>query len=146
MSSGVNLHILVGNIGNDPEDLRYTPKGTPVLNISLATNRSYKDKQTGDMVENVDWHRLVLFNKLAELVKQYCIKGSQMYFQGESRTRSYVDENSVKRYVTEVVVNEMRFLGGGKKNSADSVLEQGGTIQDNLSDDNAFDEYSANAK
>ena len=100
-SRGVNKVILVGNVGNDPE-VRYMPNGNAVANVSVATSDSWKDKNTGDQQERTEWHRVVFFNRLAEIVEQYIKKGSKLYLEGRLQTRSW-EQDGVKRYSTEIV-------------------------------------------
>lgn len=107
-SRGVNKVILVGNLGNDPE-VRYMPNGNAVANVSLATSDSWKDKNTGEQQERTEWHRVVFFNRLAEIVEQYVKKGSKIYVEGRLQTRSW-EQDGVKRYTTEIVANEMQML------------------------------------
>ena len=107
-SRGVNKVILVGNLGNDP-DVRYMPNGNAVANISLATSDSWKDKNTGEQQERTEWHRVVFFNRLAEIVEQYVKKGSKLYVEGRLQTRSW-EQDGVKRYTTEIVASEMQML------------------------------------
>ena len=114
MARGVNKVILVGNLGEDP-DVRYMPNGKPVEKISLATSDSYKDKNTGQMVDKTEWHRVIFFGKLAEVVGEYCRKGSQIYVEGKLQTRKWTDQQSIERYTTEIVVDgftgQMQMLG-----------------------------------
>jgi len=113
-SRGVNKVILVGNLGQDPE-VRYMPNGGAVANITLATSESWRDKATGEMKEQTEWHRVVLFGKLAEVASEYLRKGSQVYIEGQLRTRKWTDQSGVEKYTTEVVVNvggTMQMLGG----------------------------------
>lgn len=115
-SRGVNKVILVGNVGQDPET-RYMPNGGAVTNVTLATSESWKDKNTGENQERTEWHRLVFYNKLAEIVAEYVKKGSKLYVEGALRTRSW-EQDGVKRYSTEIIANEMQMLdsrgaGGG---------------------------------
>ncbi|MDD2814761.1 MAG: single-stranded DNA-binding protein [Thiotrichaceae bacterium] len=114
--SSVNKVILVGRLGNDPE-VRYTATGSAVANISLATSENWKDKQTGEKQERTEWHRIVFFNKLAEIVAQYLRKGSLIYVEGALQTRKWQDKNGEDRYTTEIVANEMRMLGSKSENS-----------------------------
>ncbi|MEW6483454.1 single-stranded DNA-binding protein SSB1 [Tatumella sp. UCD-D_suzukii] len=112
-SRGVNKVILVGNLGQDPE-VRYMPNGGAVTNITLATSESWRDKQTGENKEITEWHRVVLFGKLAEVAGEYLRKGSQVYIEGQLRTRKWQDQGGQDRYTTEVVVNvggTMQMLG-----------------------------------
>ena len=108
MARGINKVILVGNVGTDPE-VRYMPSGGAVTNITLATSESWKDKQTGQPQERTEWHRLVFFNRLAEIAGEYVRKGSKLYVEGSLRTRQW-EQDGVKRYTTEIVANEMQML------------------------------------
>lgn len=113
MARGVNKVILIGNVGGDPET-RYLPNGNAVTNITLATTDSWKDKQSGQLQERTEWHRVVLFGKLAEIAGEYLRKGSQCYIEGRLQTREW-EKDGVKRYTTEVVVDmqgSMQLLGG----------------------------------
>jgi single-strand DNA-binding protein len=113
-SRGVNKVILVGNLGQDPE-VRYMPNGGAVANLTLATSETWRDKQTGEMKEQTEWHRVVLFGKLAEVAGEYLRKGSQVYIEGQLRTRKWQDQSGQERYTTEIVVNvggTMQMLGG----------------------------------
>ncbi|KAA9002566.1 single-stranded DNA-binding protein SSB1 [Affinibrenneria salicis] len=119
-SRGVNKVILVGNLGQDPE-VRYMPNGGAVANITLATSESWRDKQTGEQKEKTEWHRVVLFGKLAEVAGEYLRKGSQVYIEGQLQTRKWQDQSGQDRYTTEVVVNiggTMQMLGGRQSGGA----------------------------
>lgn len=107
---GVNKVILIGNLGGDPE-VRYTPNGAAVANVSLATNESWTDRN-GERQERTEWHRLVLWRKLAEIAGQYLRKGSKVFVEGRLQTSSWDDQSGQKRYTTEVVVNDMQMLDG----------------------------------
>lgn len=109
MARGVNKVILVGNIGQDPET-RYLPSGGAVTNISVATSESWKDKQTGQQQERTEWHRVVFFNRLAEIAGEYLRKGSKVYIEGSLRTRKWQDQSGQDRYTTEIVASEMQML------------------------------------
>jgi len=111
MARGVNKVTLVGNLGNDPE-VRATSNGSRVATISIATSESWTDKTSGQKQEKTEWHRVVFFNRLAEIVEQYLTKGSQVYVEGKLQTRKWQDQNGQDRYTTEVVANEMQMLGG----------------------------------
>ncbi|HGT6933817.1 TPA: single-stranded DNA-binding protein [Escherichia coli] len=109
---GINKVILVGRLGKDPE-VRYIPNGGAVANLQVATSESWRDKQTGEMREQTEWHRVVLFGKLAEVAGEYLRKGAQVYIEGQLRTRSWED-NGITRYVTEILVKTtgtMQMLG-----------------------------------
>jgi single-strand DNA-binding protein len=110
MARGVNKVILVGNLGNDP-DMKYTASGAAIANITVATSESWNDKQTGEKVEKTEWHRVVFFRRLAEIVGEYLRKGSQVYIEGKLQTRKWQDQNGQDRYTTEIVANEMQMLG-----------------------------------
>lgn len=109
MARGVNKVILIGNLGNDPE-VRYTPNGTAIANISIATSESWRDKQSGEMQERTEWHRVVFFGKLAEIVGEYLKKGAKVFVEGALRTRKWQDKNGIERYTTEIVASEMNML------------------------------------
>jgi single-strand DNA-binding protein len=109
MARGVNKVILIGNLGNDPE-VRYTPSGSAVASVSLATSETWKDKQSGELQDRTEWHRIVFFNRLAEIVGEYLHKGSKIYVEGSLRTRKWQDKNGIDRYTTEIIANEMHML------------------------------------
>ena len=108
---GVNKVILVGNLGKDPET-NYLPSGSAVTNITIATSESWKDKQSGEMQERTEWHRVVFFNRLAEIAAEYLCKGRQVYVEGSLRTRKWQDKSGQDRYTTEIVASEMQMIGG----------------------------------
>lgn len=110
MARGINKVTLIGHLGRNPE-LRYMPNGNPVTNVSLATTESWKDKETGELRERTEWHRLVFFNRLAEIVAEHLKQGSQLYVEGSNRTRKFDDKKGVTRYITEVICTEMQMLG-----------------------------------
>ena len=121
-SKGVNKVILIGNLGQDPE-IRYMPNGGAVANLTLATSESWRDKQSGEMREKTEWHRVCIFGKLAEVAGEYLKKGSQVYIEGSLQTRKWQDQSGQDRYTTEVVVNvggTMQMLGGNGGNQAGS--------------------------
>ena len=111
MARGVNKVILVGNLGQEP-DTRYMPSGSAVTNISVATNESWKDKNTGEQVDRTEWHRVAFFNRLAEIAGEYLHKGSQVYIEGRLRTRKWQDKDGNDRYTTEIIADQMQMLGG----------------------------------
>lgn len=117
MARGVNKVILVGNVGQDPE-VKYLPNGNPVANLSLATSDQWTDKQSGQRQERTEWHRLVIFNRLAEVVQQYVTKGSKLYIEGKLQTRKWQDQQGTDRYTTEIVVNELQMLDGRNTGNA----------------------------
>lgn len=110
MARGVNKVILVGNLGRDPE-VRYSPNGQAVANVTIATSESWKDKNTGEKQERTEWHRIVFWGKLAEIAGEYLKKGSQIYVEGRLQTRKWTDKEGHEKYTTEVVANEMQMLG-----------------------------------
>ncbi|MDP1707691.1 MAG: single-stranded DNA-binding protein [Gammaproteobacteria bacterium] len=123
MARGINKVILVGNLGKDPE-IRYMPSGGAVANITIATSESWKDKTSGEQQERTEWHNVVFYNRLAEIVGEYLKKGSQVYVEGSLRTRKWQDKNTgTDRYTTEIIANEMQMLGskggGGSASYAD---------------------------
>ena len=109
MSGSVNKVILIGNLGSDPE-LKYMPSGDPVANFSIATTESFRDKD-GNQQKRTEWHRIVAFRKLAEICGEYLKKGKQVYIEGRIQTRSWEDNNGIKRYSTEIIANQMQMLG-----------------------------------
>ncbi|WP_218208335.1 single-stranded DNA-binding protein [Salmonella enterica] len=120
---GVNKVILVGNLGQDP-DVRYMPNGGAVANLTLATSESWRDKQDGEIRELTEWHRVVVFGKLAEIASEYLRKGAQVYIEGQLRTRKWTDQSGQDKYTTEVIVGQngtMQMLG-----RRDSQPQQGG--------------------
>lgn len=111
MARGVNKVTLIGNLGADPE-VRYTNNGNAVANIRLATAESWRDKESGETQERTEWHRVVFFSRLAEIVGEYLKKGSQVYIEGSIRTNKWQDRDGNDRYTTEIIANEMQMLGG----------------------------------
>lgn len=111
MARGINKVILVGNLGADPET-RYMPSGSAVTNLSVATSESWKDKQTGEQKDRTEWHKVAMFNRLAEVAAEYLRKGSQVYIEGKLRTRKWQDRDGNDRWTTEIVADEMQMLGG----------------------------------
>ncbi len=108
---GINKVILIGNLGAEP-DIRYTGDGKPVANLSVATTASWRDRDSGERQERTEWHRVVMFSRLAEIVGEYLHKGSQVYIEGRLQTRKWQDQQGTNRYTTEIVANEMQMLGG----------------------------------
>lgn len=150
-SRGVNKVILIGSLGNDPES-RNMPNGDMVTNISMATSETWKDKNTGEQQEKTEWHRVIFFRRLAEIVDQYVKKGSKIYIEGRLQTRSW-EQDGVKRYTTEIVANEMQMLdsrgqggqqnGGASQPAPSQSQQQSGqqaqqSIPDNFGDDIPF--------
>lgn len=127
-SRGVNRVTIIGNLGQDPE-VKYMPSGGAVTNISVATSESWKDKQTGQQQDRVEWHRIVFFNKLAEIAGEYLKKGSQVYVEGSLRTRKWQDQSGQDRFTTEIVGKEMQMLGGSRADQESQPNNNGGYIQ-----------------
>lgn len=111
--AGINKVIIVGNLGRDPE-VSYVPSGAAVAKFSVATSETWKDKSTGEKKERTEWHRIVAWDKLGEICGKYLAKGRQVYVEGKLQTRSYDDKEGVKRYVTEIVAQDVQFLGGNR--------------------------------
>ncbi len=109
MARGINKVILIGNCGQDPET-RYSASGAAITNVSLATSETWKDKQSGQQQERTEWHRVVFFNRLAEIAGEYLKKGSKVYIEGALRTRKWQDQQGQDRYTTEIVASEMQML------------------------------------
>ena len=132
MARGINKVILVGNLGNDPET-RYMPDGGAVTNISIATSKSWKDKNSGEQREKTEWHRVVLFRRLGEIAAEYLKKGSKVYIEGELQTRQW-EKDGQKHYTTEIIANEMQMLdsrgGGGSMPSTERADTTSGPAQD----------------
>jgi single-strand DNA-binding protein len=129
-SRGVNKVILVGNVGQDPET-RYMPSGGAVTNLSIATSESWKDKNSGEAQERTEWHRVVFYQRLAEIVAEYVKKGSKLYIEGSLRTRSW-EQDGVKRYATEIIASDMQMLDGrgegkGMSDGEGGRAQQGGS-------------------
>ncbi len=117
MARGINKVIIVGNLGQDP-DTRYMPSGGAVTNFTVATNESWKDKQTGEQKDRTEWHKVAMFGRLAEISAEYLRKGSQVYIEGKLRTRKWQDRDGNDRYTTEIIADEMQMLGGRGGGSA----------------------------
>jgi single-strand DNA-binding protein len=125
MARGINKVILVGNLGKDPE-IRYSASGAAIANITVATSDNWKDKQTGEKQERTEWHRVVFFNRLAEVVGEYLKKGSQVYVEGRLQTRKWQDKDGQDRYTTEIVASEMQMLGGRAGGGSSDYDQSGG--------------------
>ena len=155
MARGVNKVILIGNLGQDPET-RYAASGMAVSNVSVATSRSWRDKQTNEMKEETEWHRVVLFGRLGEIAGEYLKKGSKVYIEGYLQTRKWQDQQGQDRYTTEIVAQEMQMLdsrgggggaapmGGGQSRGGQGRGGQGpapmdsGPVNDDFEDDIPF--------
>lgn len=124
--AGVNKVILIGNLGRDPE-VRYMPNGRAVVNVSLATSESWKDRNTGERQERTEWHYLVFYSPLAEIVGQYLRKGSSIFVEGRLQSRKWQDKNTGQdRYTTEIIANDMQMLGKRGEHSSDAPFEPDG--------------------
>lgn len=132
--SSVNKVILVGNLGQDPE-VKYMPSGGAVTNISIATTDTWQDKASGEKKEKTEWHRVVFFNRLAEIAGEYLKKGSQIFVEGNLRTRKWQDQNGQDRYTTEIVAREMQMLGGKlDKNNEDPKPKDDPSLEPDIGD------------
>lgn len=138
MARGINKVILIGNLGSDP-DVRYTPGGAAVANLSVATTESWKDKNTGERQDRTEWHRVVLFGRLGEIAGEYLKKGSKVYLEGKLQTRKWQDKQGQDRYTTEIVANDLQMLDsrGGEGSFG------GGTSQSNRSEPPAAEPVGA---
>ncbi|MGK2899786.1 MAG: single-stranded DNA-binding protein [Burkholderiaceae bacterium] len=125
--ASVNKVILIGNLGRDPE-VRYTPSGSAVCNITVATSRSWKSKESGEKVEETEWHRVVMYDRLAEIAGEYLKKGRSVYIEGRLKTRKWTDKDGAEKYTTEIIAQEMNMLGGreGMGGGAGGGDEDGG--------------------
>jgi len=117
--SSVNKALIIGNLGQDPE-IKYTQSGSPVANLSVATSERWKDKNTGEQKEQTEWHRVVVFGRLAEIAEQYLKKGSKIFIEGKIQTRDWEDADGNKKYTTEVVAREMTMLDSKASMSSDA--------------------------
>lgn len=122
MARGVNKVIIIGNLGADPE-VRYMPSGSAVTNIRVATSEGWKDKQSGETQERTEWHRIVFFNRLAEIASEYLRKGSKVYIEGSLRTNKWQDQSGNERYTTEIIANSMQMLDSKGGSSGGSMYE-----------------------
>ena len=141
--AGVNRVIIIGHLGNDPE-IRTMPNGEQVANITVATSESWTDKNSGEKKEVTEWHRIVIYRKLAEIAAQYLHKGSQVYIEGRLKTRKWQDNNGQDRYTTEIQGDNLQMLGGrqdepkqakpikAKPNPLSAMAEQGDSFDDNI--------------
>lgn len=131
----INKVTLIGNIGTDPEG-KDLPSGIRVVNFSMATTEKWKDKNTGDNVEKTEWHKIVAFSRLAEIIEQYCRKGSKIYIEGRIQTRDWETDQGEKRYMTEIVAKEMKMLGG--KTEKPEASPKSAHADDDFNDDIPF--------
>jgi single-strand DNA-binding protein len=125
MKKGINRVIIMGALGNDPET-RYTPSGDCVVNISVATSENWKDKNTGEQKEVTEWHRCTAYRKTAEIISQHFAKGSKIYIEGKLQTRSW-EQDGIKRYATEIIIEEFQFVGEAKKKAEAQEQKQQST-------------------
>ena len=134
--ASINKVILIGNLGRDPE-VRYTPNGNAVCNISVATTRNWKDKSSGDKVEETEWHRVVFYDRLAEIAGEYLKKGRPVYVEGRLKTRKWTDKEGKDNYTTEVIADNMQLLGGreGGDEGGGGNYSRGGSRGGSASDD-----------
>ena len=125
--ASVNKVILIGNLGRDPE-VRYTPSGSAVCNVTLATTRNWKSKESGEKVEETEWHRIVFYDRLAEIAGEYLKKGRSIYVEGRLKTRKWTDKDGAEKYTTEIIAQEMNMLGSreGMGGGAGGGDEEGG--------------------
>ena len=131
MARGVNKVIIIGNLGQDPE-VKYMPNGNAVANITVATSESWKDKNTGEQVDKTEWHRVVFFRRLAEIVGEYLHKGSKIYIEGKLQTRKWQDKQGADHYMTEIIANEMQMLdskGGAAPSQQRPAQQQSAPVQ-----------------
>lgn len=136
---GVNKVILIGNLGKDPET-RYMPNGNAVANVTVATNESWKDKQSGEAQERTEWHNVVFYSRLAEIVGEYLRKGSQIYIEGSLRTRKWQDKSGNDRYTTEIIASELQMLGGGAQEPQQQQRQKRPAPQQPAATQNDFDD------
>ncbi|MCP5144712.1 MAG: single-stranded DNA-binding protein [Gammaproteobacteria bacterium] len=125
MARGLNKVLLIGNLGADPE-VRYTADQRPIANLRLATAESWRDKDSGTQQERTEWHRVVMFGRLAEIAAEYLKKGSQIYVEGKIQTRKWNDKDGNEKYTTEIVANEMQMLGGRGGGGGGGSSDSGG--------------------
>ena len=125
--ASVNKVILIGNLGRDPE-VRYTPSGAAVCNVTVATSRTWKNKDSGEKMEETEWHRVIFYDRLAEIAGEYLKKGRSIYVEGRLKTRKWTDKDGVEKYTTEVIAQEMNMLGGreGGGGGGGSAEDEGG--------------------
>ena len=140
MARGINKVIIVGNLGADPE-VRYTPNGNAVTNLNIATTTNWRDKQSGENQEKTEWHRVVMFNRLAEVAGEYLKKGSKVYIEGSLRTRKWQDKNGMERYTTEIVSNEMQMLDSRGGGSYDSSMNHNESVAASNVSDHGVDQF-----
>jgi single-strand DNA-binding protein len=123
--ASVNKVILIGNLGRDPE-VRYAPSGSAICNVAIATSRNWKDKTTGERQEETEWHRVVFYDRLAEIAGEYLKKGKSVYVEGRLKTRKWTDKDGVEKYTTEIIAQEMTMLGGREGGAPGAAGDEGG--------------------
>ena len=138
--AGVNKAILIGHLGSDPE-VRYTPDGTAVANFNIATSREWKDKASGEKKKQTEWHRIVVFRRLAEICGEYLSKGSQIYIEGHLQTREWQDKDGNKRTTTEIVASQMQMLGSRGSNQGSG--QSAGPSSSNAPSESSASSYPA---
>ena len=138
--AGVNLVIILGNLGNDPE-MRYMPNGEPVANISIATSETWNDKNTGEKRERTEWHRVVAYRRTAEIIGQYTRKGSKLYVEGKLQTRKWTDQNGVDRYTTEIIADSVQLLDSRRDGQNENHGRIGGGQQQSPPRQNSNPQY-----
>ena len=146
--AGVNLVIILGNLGNDPE-VRYMPNGEPVANISIATSETWNDKNTGEKREKTEWHRVTAYRRTAEIIGQYTRKGSKLYVEGMLQTRKWTDNNGVDRYPTEIIADSVQLLdsrGDGNRGHDDHSSRGGQGHQQQQPQQNNAPQYNPPAQ
>jgi len=133
MARGINKVILVGNLGGDPE-VRYTPAGAAVANLTVATSETWKDKVNGERKEKTEWHRVILFNRLGEIAGEYLKKGSKVYIEGRLQTRKWQDKSGADRYTTEIIGSELQMLDSKGANANETGRAPAGHPPNNNAD------------
>jgi|TARA_B100001250_G_scaffold81449_1_gene67160 single-strand DNA-binding protein len=141
MARGINKVILVGTLGADPKTSAM-PSGSSVTNVSIATNESWKDKETGEQQDRTEWHRIAFFNRLAEIAAEYLKKGSQIYIEGKLRTRKWQDKDGNDRWTTEIIANELQMLGGRSASIGDVPEEQTNQSEENSSPSSSSEDFN----
>ncbi len=123
--ASINKVILIGNLGRDPE-VRYSPNGSAICNVTIATSRNWKDKNSGEKMEETEWHRVVFFDRLAEIAGEYLKKGRSVYVEGRLKTRKWTDKDGVEKYTTEVMADNMQLLGSREGGGGGGYGDEGG--------------------
>lgn len=142
MARGINKVIIVGNLGNDPET-KYTPSGSAITTISVATSEAWTDKQSGEKKERTEWRRVKFFGRLAEIAGEYLKKGRQVYVEGSLRTDKYTDKQGIERYATDIIANELQMLGGNDGQRGEGGGQRGGgqRVDRNQDNDQAMNDH-----